>query len=57
MIMHLTPTATRATTAPRATPTWARHQPWQVEEKFDFLRPKGAKNRIFRVIGEMREKI
>ena len=27
-----------------------------VEEKFDFLRPKGAKNRIFRVIGEMREK-
>ena len=29
----------------------------QVEEKFDFLRPKGAKNRIFRVNCEMREKI
>ena len=28
-----------------------------VEEKFDFLRPKGAKNRIFRVNCEMREKI
>jgi hypothetical protein len=28
----------------------------KVEEKFDFLRPKGAKNRIFRVNREMREK-
>jgi len=27
-----------------------------VEEKFDFLRPKGAKKRIFRVNREMREK-
>ena len=29
----------------------------KVEEKFDFLRPKGAKNQIFRVNCEMREKI